>query len=338
MIRGIIMLEGPDGGGKTTLAKALVDRFDAFYIHGRVHKEVWRYHVAAARLAAKKSQHGLVVIDRNWLSECIYGPVFRDTNGYHPGERSLDRVFLKHATLHIMCLPHDHDELIANFDRLRERRREHYTSVRAVAARYRDFFDGNPDASFMGNYATQLAHLGGVARLRHDWMRYDWMQQGNHIDTFCDLAMHQLGELRERQYQPALEHDHPNVVGHLASAKVLFVGEALGDPTGPVEWPFCARCNSPEFLNRNLHIIGWNEADSMMTNMLHRDQHLSALVHKRPRLRVVTLGRVPERLAKRVDIKPHRELNHPQYERRFNQHGRLGYQYFEKLAEATSDV
>lgn len=70
----LVIIEGPDGSGKTTLASRLADHLDAeVHHHGpyRGEKEVahhyWRS-IDAARLEGQK-----IVMDRSWISEPIYG-------------------------------------------------------------------------------------------------------------------------------------------------------------------------------------------------------------------------------------------------------------------------
>src|SRR5688572_19323245 len=70
-----IVLEGTDGTGKTLRAKALAAQHGFTYIHsGRTPDDinlVNRYH---------KILHstGNLVLDRSFISEAVYGPVFRD--------------------------------------------------------------------------------------------------------------------------------------------------------------------------------------------------------------------------------------------------------------------
>jgi GTPase SAR1 family protein len=71
-IRGkILIFEGPDGVGKTTLINHIKKKFkNSYYMHLRVHKNMKLWHTASARLAIRKQLEGkLVLIDRHWPSE-----------------------------------------------------------------------------------------------------------------------------------------------------------------------------------------------------------------------------------------------------------------------------
>ena len=84
MNHGIIVLDGPDGAGKTTLAKYLQGHYGAKYIDMtyRWKKNQFEYHTAAIHHAIQLSQKQLVVIDRWWMSENIYADVYRKDYTY----------------------------------------------------------------------------------------------------------------------------------------------------------------------------------------------------------------------------------------------------------------
>lgn len=76
----LIIFEGPDGAGKTTLAKQVAHVIGAKYVHfnalPRVTTGLARMYVEAMLPALLGYQH--VVFDRSWLSEAPYGNAFRD--------------------------------------------------------------------------------------------------------------------------------------------------------------------------------------------------------------------------------------------------------------------
>ena len=77
----IIIVEGPDGAGKTTAISGLVDQ----YPHAKV------YHFGApkpgedqflryAKPIITATRDDLIIYDRSWYSEFVYGPVMRNTH------------------------------------------------------------------------------------------------------------------------------------------------------------------------------------------------------------------------------------------------------------------
>ena len=95
---GIVVLEGANAAGKTTLARHLVERYGARYLHSRPTRDPWRRHVAMLRRAVALSERHLVVLDRHWLSEQVYGRVF-GSPAYDLGARCLDRVLRRYGAL-----------------------------------------------------------------------------------------------------------------------------------------------------------------------------------------------------------------------------------------------
>lgn len=75
----LIILEGPDGSGKTTLARELVDRLGAMYVHCGPYRGLRRGLARVYVDAMLPAILGLddVVMDRSWFSEPIYGDVYR---------------------------------------------------------------------------------------------------------------------------------------------------------------------------------------------------------------------------------------------------------------------
>lgn len=115
---GIILLEGPDCSGKTTLAKKLCDYWKAQYFHSSYIKglDVMHYHRLVINQALYYAQNGPVVIDRLYPSEMIYGLQVRN-NIYNSSVKADDQPwltidYLEHHNrleavnaIHIYCIP-----------------------------------------------------------------------------------------------------------------------------------------------------------------------------------------------------------------------------------------
>ena len=71
----IVILEGADMTGKTSLANHLIRNFGAKYLHMtyRFAGKEFAYHTAVLKKALQLSRRGhMVVLDRCWMSESIY--------------------------------------------------------------------------------------------------------------------------------------------------------------------------------------------------------------------------------------------------------------------------
>lgn len=75
----IIMLEGPDQSGKTTLALCLVRQLKAIYDHGSRpnNGDFLNYHLDKLQHAVNQAEFGhIVVLDRCYISHEVYGNLF----------------------------------------------------------------------------------------------------------------------------------------------------------------------------------------------------------------------------------------------------------------------
>lgn len=104
----LVILEGADGVGKSTLGRHLAKQYDGFYFHATATKslipamrdyqqnllENVQENVAAGRT---------VVLDRFWPSELVYGTVFRPENPYGFSYTELEDACSKLGAIYICC-------------------------------------------------------------------------------------------------------------------------------------------------------------------------------------------------------------------------------------------
>lgn len=345
VVTGIVLLEGADSSGKTTLAKFLVERHGARYLHSTVRREIWRWHVGALRRAIALSRTNLVVLDRLWLSELVYGKVFRGGPAYDVGARCLDRVLRRHGAVTVLCSPRDQEGQVERWRAGREAgKHEHFDRVREVVAAYADLRDGN--LAVPGNgYLEQLTRFGDYTA-RDDVLVYD-------LDRYAGLAGRKRfeSELRFRlaAVRALVRPDRgANLTGRWTPGlpSTLFVGEALS-PTCRTwsarlpTWPWCDRddhLGAATWLNRALHHLAVREDRIAFVNARPAtDDHdyLQELLAEAPPDRVVALGRVAQERV--CELAPHglrtRGLPHPQWHRRFH-HGEGPEGYAKLLEEA----
>lgn len=110
----IVILEGPDGGGKTTLSETLRhrlqdDRMTHVIKHGPYKglssQDLCKIYFRAMSQALTYDDH--VIMDRSWLSEPVYGTAYR--NGVNridmQRRRMLERVALSRGVVVVHCQP-----------------------------------------------------------------------------------------------------------------------------------------------------------------------------------------------------------------------------------------
>lgn len=336
-LAGVVVLEGPDGAGKTTLAEHLVKRYDGHYVHRTWRKgmDVWDHHTEAVQIANERSHKQLVVIDRLWASEAIYGKVYRGESDYKHNSRAMDRVLLRLCAINVLCIP-PLDYVVDVHAKRAAAGGEMYSTVDEVAERYRDWALGNRSRPINGDVTEQLAALGGFIANRNDALLYDVTRHGSDMDAFADELEKLLLDRRASQYPFALDPATPNCLGHRLEAEYLFVGEQVGDLHSWSRWPFYARTHSPDFLNKSLHEIAFDEPKALWSNAWDEDNRLPHIWNERatPELKVIALGRKAERRCKAVGIPVHAAVPHPSWARRFNYHGQRGEPYPEVLKKA----
>lgn len=137
-MKGIILLEGPDGSGKTTLANRLIEKYGGVYIHAeyRFKNKMPLYHAAILRKAWKLSRNQLVIIDRLHISEMIYAKVFRGGSPWLWMTKTFNMVLDMMGACTVLCVPLSVDEGIKWFEAARQERPEMYDDIRDVIQEY----------------------------------------------------------------------------------------------------------------------------------------------------------------------------------------------------------
>lgn len=317
-MRGIIVLDGGDGTGKTTLARALMEKHDAFYIHNGLWPNMWQRHLAAVDLAIKKSRHQLVVIDRLYLSEQIYGQVFRAGPSYDLGARCLDRILQRYGALNVLCVRRDLKRHVAHFEELRTRRPEKFNSMKVVAQRYYDLLEGNL-AYGDDFYVNQLTRFQDYAA-RMDVLHYDMDRQGGGMRVILDQMEDRLrmipGTSLPDQYNP----DRRNLAGNYGATRYLFVGEDLSPRACRRAAPFLwnDEASAATWLNNALRELQFDETTALWTNTSNADDWLPVLRDMlSATVRVIALGAVASNRVEQLRFQNVRYLPHPQWARRF---------------------
>lgn len=325
---GIVLLEGADSSGKTTLARYFVEKYNASYLHSTIRKEIWRWHVGAIRLAIRRSRDRLVVLDRLWLSELVYGAVFRGGPAYDVGARCLDRVLRRFGAVTVLCAPRDLEAQERRWtDGRAAGKHEHFNKVREVIASYADLRDGNVAHGGHG-YLDQLIRYGDFTH-RDDVLVYDLDKHPTrqHLATFAGRVVERANFLRD----PSRVEGGDNLAGRIGEDRrgFLLVGEEVSPRCrtfGPriPRWPFCDDdrvLGSATWLNRALHAEYAREDRFEITNAYADDDRLPDLlrsVQGSTSLTVIALGKRAAARVRELGCDGAREVPHPQWHRRFH--------------------
>ena len=279
----LTIFEGPDGSGKTTVARDYAASTGARYEHFgplfQVTTGVARMYVEAMLPALLGYQD--VVWDRSWLSEAPYGNAFRngqDRLGVE-GRRMLERLAMRCATVVVRCDP----------------------GWEAVKT------------SFETGREEMLEDTGQLRQVYYDYL---------HMDTALPVVTYDYRSRTIHPINPAPRTwPHPvqaQSAGNL-KAKIHLVGEGFADRKNDdawYQWPFASFSGSgcSRWLTAELQRFGISEADLCWWN-----SDMVADLNRLPvaeDMMVISLGGIAHGALSEYGIS-HVEAQHPQYWKRF---------------------
>ena len=288
----LIILEGPDGSGKSTLAPILAQLYNGRVIHHGTYKDLdgpalARTYVDSLMPALVEGQ--TIILDRCWLSEPIYGKVFRaGADRLGPVVTAmLNRLAMRAGATLIRCDP-GWDAAAASYQQRRQ------LELLKDLKQLRQVYDG---------YRTMRTPL--------DWVIYDYTQPV--------MGNQRISNLRE------LSTPHPyraiRTAGRWGAPAVL-VGEAFGelkpDDHG-YRWPFASFSAQGCSHWLTQHLLD-GEVSERQLLWVNADQDLQWLPSYRWANRLepylVALGEKAAKALLKLNL-PFHHINHPQYHRRF---------------------
>lgn len=325
-MNGIIVIDGPDGVGKSTLADRIAEKHgNAVVMHqgytAEVKDDIPGYHTRQVLKALDFVAQGrLVIMDRLWMSELIYASVYRGGSKWPHYGRMMDRVLMKHAALYIVACDDDIQAVESRHKQMNEEREELFDSkMDEIAKRYLGMLHGDlgkvPD-----DYVEYYGAVNDGMTVRNDVLHYSIAMHGQNMDQFIDVALSRLRDRIATQYAPALDPANQNVLGHFLSAKYLMVGDVCNpkEKFPDLRWPFYDYGHSSLFLTQSMHTAWMDETQFMWTNANHDgDQHILQLKRSKPNLRVIALGREAFDKLTSLGIRDHVEVRHPSFALRF---------------------
>lgn len=158
---GLIVLDGPDCAGKTTLANVIAEEYDGIVVHRTwskaLEKKMDQYLMDPINVFQKGD---LMIIDRNFLSEWIYSKVYRSGtywNGFH--RLALEKLKSLNA-MHILCVPNNKEIWMARLEKeMNEGREEMYSFDKRQCEIY-DFYKSIVSSDGDLSCISEGLHLG----------------------------------------------------------------------------------------------------------------------------------------------------------------------------------
>lgn len=321
-MKGIVILEGANATGKSTLAKELEKRYGATVYHQtyRFKDRIFDYHTAVLRRAIERSKTSLVVLDRLWMSETAYAAVYRGGTRWPLQGRFMDRVLQRVKAVNMICIETDDTTLSERFKSTRSHRTDADVNANCQINKiYRSVVScSDDDLCFRDDYMDCLA-----ATPRHDIIPYTI--SGMSLDAVCDLLEAKLTKMDD-----GLTYDD-NILGSLSDeTKFVIVGDRL-NAKHRWAWPFYEYGNCSLWLTRQLHALRFDEREAVWTNVNESSQQIEIIMSTGTKARVVALGLLARDRLRELGIKDVATMPHPQHGRRFAYDGR---EYRSRLRDA----
>lgn len=284
----LILIEGPDGSGKTTLSQNEV--FDDFkYIHWGPPEtpdtNMFVRHMMGVKHITQPS-----VIDRLHPSEMIYGEVFRgrvDTDRL--GQRMTERYLFSRQTVLVMCLT----KYETSRDNWKKRAGDGDEMIRKEQ-QYKRVYD------MYWHFKSELPTV------LHDYTR--------HPPSATRAAV---------EVARGAPNGGPGI-GNFEKGNILVVGEQCnvkGNP--PFLLPFIGLSGSSRFVTQAFEDAGIGEKDLYWINAIDCDGHLTSpeFVERLEPRRVIALGNIALSWCRGAGLEPiTNAIPHPAYWSRFRAH------------------
>lgn len=268
-ISGLIILEGSDGTGKTTLANFLVEKYGATYLHltYRFKTRMFQYHLSQLRKAIELSKTKLVVIDRLWMSEELYAQAYRSGTVWGHGGRILDRIIQRHGGMYIVCQPTSPDEHVDTFEKLKSEREEMYTDTKDVTKLYWDLFFGinTYNKTRKDCYSSQLTNNNGLV-FRRDILYYSISVHGHRLNEFCFNLITALIARKQSLIDSKFDLPEDCLAGNASNPDFIFYFGGLHKFRRKSNYPLSYLNPLCTFVNTAMHLIELDESKALLVD------------------------------------------------------------------------
>ena len=189
----VLIVEGPDAVGKTTLCRKFQEFAGARYLHLTLRREMHRWQVAGLLRALALSQYAPVVIDRHWPSEMVYAGVYRNGSKLHDEDRGMDELLSWLGIPYVFCHLDSVSQMVNAHTMSSGERPEMYQPddrIRQVCEGYMQWWYGDDGPWGYDNrlgHCSTIASQGGMYRRKYA-MAWNYKESGP-VEQFVQMAI-----------------------------------------------------------------------------------------------------------------------------------------------------
>lgn len=287
----ILILEGPDGGGKTTLASDLAEIGYAVRHTGppKAGEVPYLSYTGALASAFMFNKAGIdprpFVFDRLHLGERVYGPVVRDRDTLGPVlHRQIDRILLGIGGLVVYCA--------TEYEVMEKTWRERASQGKELIT------DTSRYTALFNRYEELIANSPVT-------VRYNYLDPEQQVDFVQSIPL-------------PWPNRGPGIGAWRPGHSTLVVGERIAESHHGVDWPFTGFSGVSTWLTQQLMFADAREEDLYWVNAFQPNTEPTdpAFIERLNPKRIVALGSIARKWLEDAGHKPI-EVPHPQYWKRF---------------------
>lgn len=201
----IVIIDGPDGLGKTTWSREFAQMHNGRYLHLTLRKNMFAYQAMSLSTAIRWSKKCPVVIDRHWPSEIIYSEVYRDGTKLLKEACALEQIMSGIGVYYVFALLETPAQMLDQYREVKTIRAEmydcdeKYMKLAECFLKFAQSFIGfHPHNSSIFNFRTDNLkdHVDTTHSLAVFWkLLHNPTRDGFNVESGKDIFLKRLTEL-----------------------------------------------------------------------------------------------------------------------------------------------
>lgn len=124
----IVILEGPDGAGKTFFGERLRDQYGISMVHLTYYKDKEKHLKQFIDINDRINTNKPLIVDRYIISDKVYSSVYRNGNVIEGYNELLENMLNNENIILVFAIPNDKQQYLNEFEKLCNSREEMYSN------------------------------------------------------------------------------------------------------------------------------------------------------------------------------------------------------------------